>query len=314
MANALFKTKEIKIDTLGEYLQQVRSSLNFDIKTVSLLTQIKPNYVELLEAGTYNKLPADVYIRGFLKSLADFYHIKERTLIDQYEKERGFDIHVPLTQFEKRKWLSFTPTTMIVGISLIVASVAAGYVFLQIRSVLAPPYLNLTEPNTDQTVVDNSVVVSGTSEVGAEIFINDQPVLASQNGEFTENLLLSPGLNVIEVTAKNKFGKISKAVRQVTSQAVATKTATNQAVNLTISIGPSSAWVYLEADGVVVQRGTMLAGSTKVVSAKEGIILTSANAGSTAVTYNGKDLGKLGRENEVIRNIEFSAQTGTTMP
>src|SRR5258708_5208271 len=95
MAEALFKTKAVKIDTLGEYLQQIRKTLNLDIKTVGILAQVKENYLEQLEAGDYHKLPADVYNRGFLKSLADFYHIKEQILIDQYEKERGFDVHAP---------------------------------------------------------------------------------------------------------------------------------------------------------------------------------------------------------------------------
>ncbi len=308
MAEALFKTKQVKIDTLGEYLQQVRKQLNLDIKTVSILAQIKPNYLELLEAGAYTKLPADVYIRGFLKSLANFYHIKEQILIDQYEKERG-DVPqiIPTSKFEKTSWLSFTPRTMIVGTSLIVALVAIIYISLEIRSVLAPPYLSLEEPGSDITVDGNSVVIAGTGEVGAAIFINNQPVLMDQNGNFTETLLLSSGLNVIEVTEKNKFDKVSTVVRQVTSLAQAEKPVEPQDLNLSVEIGPNSAWVNLQADGVLVYRGTMLPGSAKVVSAKNEIILTSANAGSTKIIYNGKDLGLMGREGEVIRNVEFSS-------
>ena len=100
MSDPLFKTKQVKIDTLGEYLQQVRKQLNLDIKTVSILAQIKPNYLELLEAGAYSKLPAEVYIRGFLKSLADFYHIKEQMLIDQMKKSEARIS----SQFRFRKW------------------------------------------------------------------------------------------------------------------------------------------------------------------------------------------------------------------
>jgi cytoskeletal protein RodZ len=306
MTDPLFKIKAVKIDTLGEYLQQVRKQLNLDVKTVSILAQIKPTYLELLEAGAFAKLPADVYIRGFLKSLADFYHIKEQVLIDQYEKERGFEVPTTISKSVRNDWLSFTPRTLIIGTSLLVALIAVVYVGFEIRSVLAPPNLSLDEPSGDVTVEGNSVVIAGNGEIGAEIFINNQPVLADQNGQFTETLLLSPGLNVIEVTEKNKFNKVSKITRQVTSLAVAEKPVEPQAVNLTIEIGPNSAWVNLQADGVVVQRGTMLPGSAKTISAKSEIILTSANAGSTKVIYNGKDLGLLGREGEVIRNVEFS--------
>jgi len=37
------------------------------------------------------------------------------------------------------------------------------------------------------------------------------------------------------------------------------------------------------------------------------LLCTSANAGSTKVNYNGKDLGVMGRSGEVIRNVEFTA-------
>lgn len=306
-SSTLFKTKTVKIDTLGEYLAQVRAQLNLDLKTVSILTQIKPSYIESLEAGNFEALPVDVYIRGFLKSLANLYRIKEQILIDQYEKERGFETAQPIAKGMKIK-LSLTPKTIILGISFLVGLAALGYIANEIGSVLAPPYLVLNEPNSDQTVSSNSIVVSGKAEPGAEVSINNQPVLTDSLGQFTENLLLSPGLNIIEVTEKNKFNKVSKITRQITSQQQQAAAAPEEALNLTIETGPSSAWVFLEADGIVVQRGTMLAGSTKTVSAKDEIVLTSANAGSTKVIYNGKDLGKLGREGEVIRNVQFSSQ------
>jgi len=306
-SSGLFKTKTVKIDTLGEYLAQVRTQLNLDLKTVSVLTQIKPSYLQLLEVGDYATLPPDVYIRGFLKSLARFYKIKEQLLIDQYEKERGFEVSKPRMQRQRYKVL-FTPRTLVIGISLLLGIVAIGYVTNQIRSVLAPPLLTLSEPSADQTVTSDSVVVSGRAEIGAVVLINNQPVLIDSTGQFTENLLLSPGQNIVEIVEKNKFNKTSRITRQITSQPPTATPTAPEAVNLTIEIGPNSAWVYLSADGAVVQRGTMLPGSTKIVTAKNEIILTSANAGSTQVIYNDKDLGKLGREGEVIRNVQFSSQ------
>lgn len=310
MAQALFKTKAVKIDTLGEYLISVREQLNLDTKTVSMMTQIKPSYIDLLEAGNYTALPADVYVRGFLKSLSEHYRIKEQILVDQYEKERGIGLlpQSKVKNSEERK-LSFTPKNLIVGVSVLLGLAAVLYIGNQIRSVLAPPYLNISEPASDLNVQGNSIVVAGQGEVGAAVFINSQPVLTDPNGQFTENLLLSTGLNVVEISEKNKFGKVSKVTRNITSANTAVAPAVPAAINLVLNIGPASAWVSLEADGVVVQKGTMLAGSTKTVSAKNEIILTSADAGSTEVIYNGKSLGKLGREGEVIRNVEFSNST-----
>jgi len=309
MAEALFKSKTVKIDTLGDYLKKVRAKLNMDIKTVSLLTQIKTVYLENLEEGNYSKLPADVYTRGFLKNLSQLYHVDEQVLIEQFEKEHGFSAaHIRRSTLHIPK-IGFTPKTIIFAVSVLALLGGLLYVFTEIQSVLTPPKLEISEPAGDESVNGNSIVVSGTAEVGSDVSINNQAVFLDQNGNFNENVILGNGLNVVQITAKNKFNKVSTLQRKINAQIAQNQPPTSTLpVNITLNIGPDPAWVSIEADGIVVQRGTMLAGSTKTFSAKQDILLTSANAGSTDVVYNGKDLGKLGRDAEVIRNVEFSTQ------
>jgi hypothetical protein len=305
---ASFASRSIPLDTLGNYLYKVREQLGLDIKTVSILTQIKQNYLESLEKGDWDALPSDVYIRGFVKTLARVYNLDEQALVEQYEKEHGFTPKTrPVTPTKTKTNLNFTPKTIIVLVSLLLGLFAIGYVANQIRSVLAPPFLELTEPGGDITVQGNSVVLAGQAEVGADVTINDQIVLTDRNGQFTESLILSPGVNVIEVRARNKFNRESSVTRNVNAEIQQAGPAVpQQPVSVTIEVGPESAWIYMEADGAVVQRGTMLPGSTKTVSADQEVLLTSANAGSTKVIYNGKDLGLMGRSGEVIRNVEFT--------
>ena len=308
MSTDPFQSKPVKIDTLGGYLRQVREQLNFDIKTASILTQIKPRYLESLEAGAWDDLPTDVYLRGFVKSLARVYNLPEDALIEQYEKEHGFTPKARPTQIQNKSKLNFTPKTIIVLVSLFLSLVATGYVANQIRSVLAPPVLQVNEPSEDVTIQGNTLVIAGVSEVGADVTINEQIVLTDKNGQFTESLILSAGVNTIEVVARNKFNKESRIIRRINAEQPQNNVVAPTApVLVTIEVGPESAWIYLEADGVIMQRGTMLPGSRKTVTATNEVLLTSANAGATKVTYNGKDLGFMGRTGEVIRNVEFTA-------
>lgn len=307
MVAPIFKIKEVKIDTLGEYLASVRKQLNLEIKTVGLLTHIRLSYLQALESGDYSKMPADVYVRGFLKSLASFYHIKEIILIDQYEKERGFESEQVIINPVGFKAWSLTPKTLVLIVSSFLGLFAVIYVAVQIRSVLAAPFLEVREPGDNLVVLDNTIVVSGRAEPGAELFLNNQPVLTDSSGQFNETLVLGNGLNVIEILERNKFGRESRVIRQVTAQVLPNNPSEEQSINLVVNIGPEPTWVFLEADGVVVQRGTMLAGASKAVMARDLIVLTSADAGSTQVIYNGQDLGRLGRSGEVIRNVEFSS-------
>jgi hypothetical protein len=278
-----------------------------EIKTVSMLTQIKPTYLEDLEAGNWHVLPAEVYIKGFIKQLAELYHLREQDLIDQFQKEYSFLEFKPKAR-QYRPRINLTPKHLVLTASIVLSLGALIYIASQVRSVMGAPLLEIIEPISDITIAGNSTVVADRAEIGATVTINNQAVLSDKNGQFTENLILSPGLNVIEVKAKNKFGRESSVVRKINAEITALAEATGALpVNITLEVGPGSAWIYMEADGVVVQRGTMLAGSTKTISAREEILLTSADAGSTKVIYNGKDLGQLGRSGEVIRNVEFSA-------
>ena len=84
-----FEKKKIQIDTLGEYLSEIRQSLGMQIKTVALKTGISDKFIESLEKGDFCKLPADVYSLGFLRQLAELYNIDAGQLIDQYKKEKS---------------------------------------------------------------------------------------------------------------------------------------------------------------------------------------------------------------------------------
>ena len=83
-----FIKKSIGTLTLGEKLKKLRSERRISLSEVSKHTRIQVKYLEYLEEGQYEKLPVDVYVRGFLKNYADFLAIDANVLIRLYEKER----------------------------------------------------------------------------------------------------------------------------------------------------------------------------------------------------------------------------------
>src|SRR5258708_29295293 len=94
-------------------------------------------------------------------------------VIDQYEKEQGLElVAVAGSKFTKPNFWSLTPKTLIIGSSLLVALLAIVYIGIEIRSVLVPPYLTLSEPAPGIIVAGNSVVVLGGGGIGGGIVIN----------------------------------------------------------------------------------------------------------------------------------------------
>lgn len=314
-----FVTKKVKTQTLGEYLSSCRDHLGLSLEEAGRLSQIQPKFLAALEEGRYSDLPATVYVKGFLKSLAKFYRVKEGKLLEQFAAEHEIVHNTALATPVDERGKFFMPRLILSPRTLMVAGVVAvgilslGYLYFQISSLSQPPILEVFSPSSDGTVDSSLLVVNGRTEAGASVYLNNQPIVADATGEFQENLSLAPGPNQLVIRAVNKFGRQTQISRSILLQEkqIAGSFTSNQGPNagltVEVAIGGKPTWIYLEADGLEKYSGTMLAGAKQTISAQNKIVLTTGNAGATQVILNGKDLGILGKDGEVIRDIEFTS-------
>lgn len=316
---SFFKTKKLKTETLGEYLRDTRTSLKLDYPQVQRLTQIPEKYLKALEEGNFNILPADIYVRGFLKSLAAVYKISAEALLEQFGRERGLDRSLktdPLAPSVSKKLgisrFVVTPKTFTIVLVAFAGLFSLGYLVWQVRSVSAPPPLFIQFPEADVVISARSVLLRGVTEDGARVYINGEEIPIGASGEFREVLSLAEGSNKILIKATNRFGKTTEAERTIVVNAPPAETPTSTSTQLdnkiavTVLVGPENAWINVTADGKVLQDGIMTAGQKLVFSADKELMLTTGNAGSTRVWYNGRDLGSLGKPGEVLSNIKFT--------
>ncbi len=69
---------------------------------------------------------------------------------------------------------------------------------------------------TDGVLLDGAeVAVSGHARVVANLELNGRPIYTDGDGNFEEKLILSPGLNIIELKAEGRFGSVKKEQRMV---------------------------------------------------------------------------------------------------
>lgn len=317
-----FKSKKISIETLGEYLRHVREALNFSPRDVRRLTQIPERSLAALEAGNYEALPADVYVRGFLKSLAVVYRVEAGGLLEQFQKERNLSrtlttgsVTVQPRKTYRLPRFVITPKVLTLVLVVALALGSLSYLVWQIYSVSAAPELTVTYPPSDVTIGTRSMLLRGSTEPGARVYVNAQEILVDENGEFKEVLNFVEGNNQVTVRAENKFGKSSTVRRRVSvapqpvSAVVPTSTPAeifSSAINLEVAIGPEEAWLKVVADGKAVSDAVVAPGERLIFTADSELLLSTGNAGSTRVRYNGKDLGVLGSHGELLSNIKFS--------
>lgn len=316
----MFKTKKVKSQTLGEYLRACRDRSGLSLSQITKFSQVQSKFILALEEGRYADLPDLVYVKGFLKSLGRLYAVSADKLLVQYAAEQEIANHIEraeanLTQpsFAAPKFI-FSPKTLVLGSLIVLGLVSVAYLYFQVSSLSRPPRLEISSPEDDLTTNQAVLLVEGATEPGSSVYLNNQMIVVDAQGEFRENLSLTPGSNLLTIRAVNKFDKISSVTRTIIYKekaiaGAATGTAPileEATLVLEVVMAEKAAWISIEADGAEKYSGTMLPHSRQTISAAEKIVLTTGNAGTTRVILGGEDLGILGKEGEVIRDIEFT--------
>lgn len=304
-------------ETLGDKLKKAREAKGFDVRYVEEAIKIRAKYLLALENGDYKKLPPDVYIKGFLKNYAVFLGIETERVMRLYAKEKGLEENVQKAAGKKTSKDDFksprvivTPKTLVIGLIATVVLSIVLYIGWQVRILTSPPKLTVFSPTDNSSIEADTIYVEGKADPGADILINDVLIGGGPDGDFKEKISLQNGTNTIVVVARNRMNKETKEVRNIAVNLAPVLAAANVAsgVELKVNSGPNSAWIHVEIDGVPVEKEgiVMLSGSSRVFKGIDKVVITTKNAGSTNVTFNGKDIGPLGKEGETVKNRGFT--------
>lgn len=321
-----FTTKKIATLTLGEKLQNMRTERRLSIAEVSKCTKIQSKYLEYLESGEYSKLPADVYVKGFLKSYAAYMGINERNLIKQFEREKGIHKNIKKIDDKEKTLNPINFSKLVITPKLIIASVLVlsvisifFYLYKEVDSFVSKPRLVIIKP-VDGSSTDGKIThLTGIAEKDALVTVNEQPVLVNEKGEFSQDIGLQEGLNVITVRAKNRFDKeTSRAVsvnanyqnlsveQDAGSEEVESEN--KQPLFMEIYVSPNATWLSIEADGNLVYSGSLNPATPQKIEAKEKISITTSKGNETFIKFNGNDLGALSDEIGAVKDVIFTAE------
>ena len=84
-AEALIEQEIAKeISWRGDFIRRVREVRRISIEEISNHTKINRNYIIAIEDENYPKLPAAVFLRGFLSQLAKTLRLPQETLVSNY--------------------------------------------------------------------------------------------------------------------------------------------------------------------------------------------------------------------------------------
>lgn len=309
--------------SVGKLLKRHRTERKLTLREVELATKIRGRYLRLLEADDTSELANDVYVRGFLRSYAEFLDLNGPVVVRKFEAQRGKIASVPVsrrTSLIKPRKLVYTPG-LLIGVLAATALVAVvGYLAAQFNTLASAPRLEITNPKADTVVYGSVLAVTGHVDGGADVFVNESPILTDSNGNFSDSIALQDGLNTINVSAKSKLGKASTVSRNILAHIVKTDPANTlpvavfDGVAASVAVKDRATTITAMADGKQIFKGIMLPGTTQVFKAATTLVLATGDAGATTVTITntlvvGKTLGTLGQRGQTRTDLEFAKDT-----
>lgn len=269
---------------LGEILRAERERQHLTVQDIEEGTSIRAVYIEAIESGNYEKLPGDVYTKGFIKSYAGFLNLNGVELVKQFVSERNPEAVVEETENiavepeEKNSKLKITELP-------------------EVDMKITKKKVSESETNSNSSsgsgfklvaaVVLLAVMAAGAwaylAGVGAEISDVDtnqrqeQPAVVADNQK--ENNSVAPT-------------EINSATN--TAQAAIPQTEINIQAKFT-----GDCWTQVIADGSLIYEDTASAGQVLSWQGKENITVRVGNAGVVELTNNGQNVGALGAYGEV---------------
>ena len=307
--SAEFEIKKVSQETLGEYLFSIRQHFGYTIEEVSQKTGIFEKFISAIEQGSYQLLPPDVYVLGFLRKIAEVYKISCDDLISQYKKEKGVALRTGLEKIVAKPTmrsyfsnLAITPKILTLGGGLLFGVGAFVYILFQALSVNRTPHLTIIDPKPDTVMQGSSVVVKGETEPGISITVNGQNVLVDSDGTFETTLGVAPGQKDFQFIATNKFGKqktetVSLRIDEPQVAGEVTQTPSQLVLELQFS---KTSTISVKTDGVQLPEEVLPSGALKKITANNEVEVTTSDAGNTKVSLNGKPLGALGKVGQKI--------------
>ncbi len=206
-------------ETVAEQLRRAREAKELSLEKVSRQLKIRPIYLQALEKGDYQLLPQGVYRLNFLREYAHFLGLDSQRLIQQFNREIKHRQAAKKQLFDRqvvsRRYLIALPQLLrnaIIGV-LIVGCLL--YVGLLLQRIFTPPFLIISFPPDNFSTSETRLLIKGQSEPETEIKINNETVLANNQGEFEREVYVQTGFNTITISAKKKYSQAAVIVRQI---------------------------------------------------------------------------------------------------
>ena len=214
---AFIPKKLNRSESLGEKLRQARFLKKLDLNQIAKKINIRTEYLLALEEDRYDKLPAGLYGKNFIKEYAAYLGLNIKEVLNDWDKQilsSSPDNPFSRKILARNKFIVFP---RIIRNLLIIGAIAFCFLYLIVyfKKIVLAPELIITQPTSNLALTSTNITISGQTEKEAEVTINGEIVLNNNAGNFSQTINLKKGLNNIIIKAKKKYSREQTVTRQI---------------------------------------------------------------------------------------------------
>lgn len=215
--------------TVGGTLHAMRKAAGWTLAELAAKTKIPKAMLDAIEKDAYERLPAPLYAKQYLKAYAAALGADQDYFLHRFEAERGTcdflgATRLPIERTRAKALFVGSKLVKAAGFAAVTLAVC-GYLALQIQRIVEAPELALSAPADGYTTPEASVHVEGEADPDAKVLVNGEHVLLSPDGTFATDVMLERGLNVITVEGAKRYSKTAAVYRRVILEPDGAKTA-----------------------------------------------------------------------------------------
>ena len=267
---------------LGNTLREERERQNLSVEDIEQGTSIRALYIEAIENGEYDKLPGEVYTRGFIKNYAKFLGLDG----DEFSKQFTAEVHgapspSPVSENPVENSAEIPAETFVVETKPVKPVKPAKPAKPEKKSSKVVGEIHGETGGSSSKLIVAAVVIIAALAGGAWSFLSSDggdvatkpPVQTQQqpkpeNPTPVANANPAPPAPIDGVKVEAKFN--------------------------------DRCWTLATVDGTVVLEGVVEAGENLSWEGKQNINLRLGNAGAVELTHNGQNLGIQGGVGDVV--------------
>jgi len=256
----------MNISEIGEVLKNERVNQGVTLEDVHNETKISPYVLQRIEQGVLDGLPHPVYVKGFIKSYAEFLGLDAEELSRQFTRDMSLEDqesengHKSISQSRHK-------ARFILVIILLILMIAGWFVFKGF-------YLNSFQ---DSEKVDSQIQKDKDEMTSEEVSKKD---FASANASSDQDREFNKTESIQKIMQKNQTGKNNNTIQNSSDK--------ESNFHVLTVVAQEPCWLQAEMDGNI-KDVYLYSGEDLDLKFFDSLKLKLGNAGGVKLRYDGKE-------------------------